>query len=146
MRKKDIMSTGAIGIIVITLSLATFFLMEIDRGAVSLWAIIFLLLSEVILFGGLIGLRLTGAKHGKVFLQAGIISTLLLYFIATLIVTLFAGAFRTRLNIFVLIEISIISVSAIITALMLAFAHRIEHNNEKDFKKIGTAEAKRGGF
>lgn len=146
MRKKGVMSICAIGIIVIVLSLAAFFLMEIERNPVTMWAFISLLISEVVLFGGLIGLRLTSAQYGKVFLKVGIGTTLLLYFIATLIVVLFSGAFREKLNIFILIELSIIAVSAVIAVLIIAFAHRIERSNEEDLKKTGTTEAKRGGF
>lgn len=142
MRKKGVASIGVIGILVITLSLATFFLMGIERGAVSLWAISFLLLSEVVLIGGIIGLRL----HGKLFLQAGIGTTLLLYFLATLISVLFAGALRERLNMFILIELGIIAVSAVIAVLILAFAHRMDRSSEEDIEKIETTQAKRGGF
>ena len=144
--KTGVMPTAVIGIIVAALSLAVFFLLEIEMIAVNVWALAFLLISELSLFGGLIGLRLAGAGNSRVFLRAGVTSALSLYFIATLVSILFAGAFSERVNTFILIELAIIALFAIIIIAMVATSHAIERRNEEDMKKVGTIEARRGGF
>ena len=144
--KNNIVSIGIIGIIVIALSLAVFFLSGVEKITINILALMFLLLSEFVLFGGLIGLRLNGANHGKVFLNAGIGTTLILYFLATLISTLFTGAFIEKLNRFILIEVVIIALSAIVMILVFASSRGIERSNEKDMSKVGNIKPKRGGF
>jgi len=144
--KNIVMPTGIIGIIVIILSLAVFFLLNIEKNAVNNWALTFLLLSEVALFGGLIWLRFSSARYGKVFLNAGIGTTLILYFITTLISVLFTGMFREKPNTFVLIELVIIAVFAIISVSIITSSHRVERSGEEDMTKIGNNEPKRGGF
>ena len=144
--KSGVVPTAVIGIIVVVLSLAVFFLLEIERINVNVWALSFLLISELAFFGGLIGLRFTNVNHSKVFHNAGVTTTLSLYFLATLISVIFAGAFRDNLNTFILIELAIIALFAIITIAIFASSRTIERRSEEDMKKVGTTEAKRGGF
>ena len=144
--KVGVISLGIIGTIIITFTLATFFLLGIERIAVNIWALAFLLLSETALFGGLIGLRFAGTDHSKLFLRAGISSALSLYFVATFVSVLFAGAFKERLNTFILIELAIISLFAIIIIAICAWSNVIARRSEADVKKVGNTEPKRGGF
>ncbi|MCL2365821.1 MAG: hypothetical protein FWC75_02110 [Oscillospiraceae bacterium] len=144
--KSGVLPISLIGIIMVALTLVAFFLLDIERIAVHIWALAFLLLSEVVLFGGLIGLRFAGASHSSVFLRAGVSTSLVLYFVATLISALFAGFFRDRINSFILIELAIIAFFAIITISILAWSRSIARRNEADMAKIGTNEPKRGGF
>jgi len=144
--KNGVMAIGVIGIIVIVFSIAAFFLLDIERIAVNSWALAFLLLSELTLFGGLIGLRFTGEYHSTVFLKSGVTTALSLYFIATLISALFAGSFRENLNIFILIELAIIAFVAIIIISTFAWSRRVARLNEEDMTKVGTNDPKRGGF
>ena len=144
--KNGIIAIGSIGVIIIAFTLAVFFLREIERIPVNNWALAFLLLSEAVLFGGLIGLRLIGTRHNKAFLRAGVASSLSLYFAATLISTLFAGMFRENLNTFILIQLAIVAMFAIVTIAVFASSRGIERHNQEDIHKVGTKEAKRGGF
>jgi peptidoglycan biosynthesis protein MviN/MurJ (putative lipid II flippase) len=105
-----------------------------------------LLLSEFVLFGGLIGLRFTGVNHSKVFLKAGITVSLSLYFIAVLVSVLFAGGFRENLNIFILIELAIIVLFAVIAISIFACSGGIKRREEYDAAKVGIGDPKRGGF
>ena len=144
--RNGVMPIGIIGIIVVAFSLAVFFLLDIEKSTLNLWALALLLLSEIVLFGGLIGLRFTGANHSKVFLNSGITVTLLLYFVATLISVLFAGAFMENLNTFFLIQLAIIALFVIITIFIFVWSRGITRHYEIDMAKIGTNEPKRGGF
>jgi len=144
--KTGVVAIGVIGIIVVAFSLTAFFLLNIERVAVNGWALAFLLLSELALFGGLIGLRFTGANHSKVFLESGVSVALSLYFASTLVSVLFAGAFRENLNTFILIELAVIALFAIITISIIAWSGSIARRNDSDTEKVGTNEPKRGGF
>jgi Na+/proline symporter len=138
--------TGVIGIIVIAFSLAAFFLLDIETSAVNVWALTFLLLSECVLFGGLMGLQFLRARHSNVFLRTGTATALFLYFAATVISVFFAGLFKEKLNTFILIELTIIALFAIVAISVFAFSRMIEHRSEEDTLKVGSNEPKRGGF
>jgi len=140
--KSSAISIGAIGVLIVAFSLAAFFILDIEKTAMNMWALTFLLLSEFILFGGLIGLRFTS----KVFLTAGFGTILFIYFGATLLNICFAKWFIVNLNTFILVEIAIITLFAIITITIFSFSRGIERRNEEDIKKIGSNEPKRGGF
>jgi hypothetical protein len=144
--KNGVVPIGVIGIIVVAFSLAAFFLLEIERSAVNGWAWAFLLLAEFVLFGGLIGLRFAGTSHNKAFLNSGVTTALSLYFIATMVSIFFTGVFKENPNTFILIELAIIALFAIITISVFACSRGIARSNEADMAKVGTNEPKRGGF
>ena len=144
--KIGVLLTGIIGLIVILFTVTAFFLMEIEKTPLNFWALAFLLLSEIVLFTGLICLRFAGINQNKVFLRSGIISALFMYFFATLISMLFIRGFKENLNIFILIQLAIIMLFAIIIISVFAFSMGIERRNQEDIKKVGNIEPKRGGF
>jgi FlaA1/EpsC-like NDP-sugar epimerase len=147
MKSKSSMSiVGIIGGIIVAFTLAAFFLLDYDRVAVHWWALTFLLLSEVVLFSGLVGLKYADRTYNGFFYRSGIFTTLSLYLLATLIVALLVGFFRENVNIFILIHLAIITLFAIIILLLYSFSRKLERQGEKDIKKIGTNEPKRGGF
>jgi len=140
------MPISIIGLIVMVFSVATFFLLDVERVAVNTWALVFLLLSELVLFGGMIALRFSGANYSRFFQKTGITTTLTLYFVVTLISVFFAGSFRGSINVFILIELAIIAFFAIILISFIAFSHKLERQSSEDTKKVGVNEPKRGGF
>ena len=142
----SILAIWIIGIIVFVLSLTGFFLLGIEKNALNVSALAFLLLSEIVLFVGLTVLRFFDVKHSNVFLKAGLTTTVSLYFLTTLISLFFTGAFREKLSVFIFIEIAIIALFAIITISIIAFSRMIERRNEEDVAKIGNNIPKRGGF
>ena len=144
--RSSILPIGIIAAIVLALTLAAFFLLDIEKIAANIWALSFLLLSICALFGGLIGLRFTNPRHDGVFTRVGVTAALSLYFGATLISVFFAGLFKERLNTFIFIELAIIAFFAIIIVSILAFSRRIARRNEEDMAKVGGSEPKRGGF
>jgi len=146
MRNNNGLLLGIIGLIVIVFTITAFFLLDIERTTVTYWALAFLLLSEATLFGGLIALRSTGAGHNKLFLRVGVSTALTLYFVATFISVLFANLFAERINTFILIQLAIIALFAIITISIIAWSRSSAHQNERDYKKVGSKEPKRGGF
>lgn len=137
---------GISGAIIIAFTLGAFFLLDIERIALYIWALAFLLLSEVILCLGLLGAMSLGANHSKVFARTGLTGVLSLYFISTLISVVFVGKFVEKLNSFILMELGIISLFAIVAMSVLAFSRNIKRINDKDAQKVGSNEPKRGGF
>ncbi|MDR2599021.1 MAG: hypothetical protein LBC73_01945 [Oscillospiraceae bacterium] len=144
--KNGVIAISLIGIIVIAFTLATFFLLEIEKSVVNIWALSFLLLSEVTLFAGLISLRFTGEKHNTLFVRAGFSVALSLYFIITLVSVLFAASFEEHLKTFILIELAIIALFVIAAISIFTWSRGIARRNEVDMTKIGTKEPKRGSF
>jgi len=138
---------GIIGAIVTIFTIAAFFLLGFERLAIHWWALTFLLLSEIIFFGGIMGLSLLKGDHNKVFLRTGISTALFLYLIATVIgVILFVGIVRLNLNYFILIHLAIVSLFGIAAVLILAASRRIAASDEKSYDAVGETKAKRGGF
>jgi len=146
MNKSGILPLLAVGVIFIGLTLAVFFLLEIEQIAISFWALGFLLLSEVVFIGGLIILRVSDSPSNGVFLKAGVTSSLILYFIATLITVLISGIFTERVNTFILIQIGIISFFLVAIIMLALFSKNIANRNAIDAEKVGSKEVKRGGF
>ena len=144
--KNSIVPLGIIGIIIVAFSVVAFILLDVETTTVNKWALAFLLLSEFVLFGGLIGLRFTGTELSKAFLRVGVSTVLLLYFIATLVSMLFAGAFQENLNTFILMELALIVLFSIISIAIIAWSRKIARSNEADMAKVGTNEPKRGGI
>jgi len=140
------LATGIIGGIVIVFTVALFLLLNFERATVHWAAFGFLLLSEIILFGGLIGVRFAGDSFGKLFIRAGLSSTLFLYFVFTLISFVIAGLFEENLNLFIMLQITIVSLFVIIAIATLAIARRVAITNEKDAEKVNVTEPKRGKF
>ena len=125
LRKIVGMPLGIVGIIVVTFTMISFFLLGIEKSPLYISALMFLLISEIALFGGLIWLGQSGENHSKIFLRIGFMLTLGLYFAVTLITVLLAGIFYDNVNLFILLEFSIIVVFAIILIVVFAFSRRI---------------------
>ena len=147
MRNKSVtLPISAIGVIVVLFTLAMYFLLDIERNALNRWALGFLLLSEVIMFGGLIALRRAAPVHSSVFVKSGVTAALSLYFATTINSVFLSGLFTNNLNAFILIELGILALFAIVTITILAFSGSIGRRSNEDASKTGSNEAKRGGF
>jgi len=134
------------GTLVMAFTIAAFFLLGIERIPVNKWALVFLVLSELALFGGLIGLRSVDEDHNKVFLKSGVTTSLLLYFIVTLASMLLTGQFQENPRTFIVIELAILVFFAIVTVAICAWSPAIAGRDEADREKIGTGGPKRGEF
>jgi len=129
LRKIVGMPLGIAGILVVTFTIVSFFLLGIEKSHLYISALVFLLISEIALFGGLIWLRLSGENHSRVFLRSGFMVTLGLYFAVTLVTVLLAGIFYDNVNLFILLEFSIIAIFSIILIAVFAFSRRISKSD-----------------
>jgi len=144
--KNSVLPLVAIGAILIGLTLAVFFLLEIERTEIALWALGALLLAEVVLIGGLIALRTSTSPANGIFLKAGVTSSLIIYFAATFITVLISGIFANMINVFVLLQLGIIAFFLIAVVLVATFAKSIANRSVIDAQKVNNHEPKRGGF
>jgi len=138
---------GFVGAIVIGFTLVAFFLLDFERLAIHWWALFFLLLSELVFFGGLISIPSMRGERNKVFLRAGLGTALFLYFAATAITVIsFTWFFSINLNHFILIQLAIVAFFGVVSVLMLSFSRRIAAVDQKSRDAVSETEAKRGGF
>ena len=144
--KSGVLPILIVGLIVVGLTLAGFFLLNFDRTVVGVWALAFLLLSEVALFGGLIAVRLKSEGHAPVFMRAGVSVALVLYFLATLVIFFTSRLFSANVNAYIFLQLATVAFFAIIIVSLLAVSRRINQRNMIDSEKVNTTEAKRGGF
>lgn len=141
MRRGNGTTIGIIGAILVGFTLIAFFLLNIERIGLYLWALTFLLVAEIVLCTGLIATKSLGANHSKVFVKSGIIGSLFLYFLATLISVLSVRLFENKPGTFIILEFGIIVLFAIIILSILAFSQRIADNDRKIVEDRGFMEA-----
>ena len=144
--RNTVIPISIIGLIAAAFTLTAFFLLEIPKTPVNIWALVFLLFSETVLVLGIIMLRFSKARYSGAFLKAGITIVLTLYFFAALLCVFMAGGFSERLNTFILLELAVIAVTAVLIIAVLAYSGILERRYTEDSKKSGDHTPKRGGF
>lgn len=136
-----------IGIIVVAVSIVVFATRSISVIPVYQVAFGFLLLAEVVFFVGLI---FSPSKEigDKIISVAGITSMSIIYLIATIILSLFAGFFMGNLKNFVVIEIVIVAICAVIGIVIVMFSRRAATSDKKlnDGENHNSDTPKRGGY
>ena len=138
---------GIVGAIVCIFTLAAFFLISFERQTIHLWALVFILLSEFVFFGAMVGIPFLKGKHSTVFLRTGLGTALFLYFMITVVCAIiFAWLVGVSVNHFVLINCAIIALFGIISVLIMAFSRRNAVVDERSRAAVEETTAKRGGF
>ena len=130
-RMKGVKSTGAIGALIVVFTIIAFFLLNIERDALHIWALSFLLLAEVALFSGLILIRFAGGGHSPVFLRSGVTTTLILYLAVTFASMLTVPWFKEHLNRFILMQLLFIVAATVIVIAMLMFSRKISDDDSQ---------------
>lgn len=122
------------GLIVIAMTLLIFFLgfSKQPKIFIDYISLIFIIFSEVILFGGMILVLYNGAKVNKIIMRAGVISTLFLYWIFTILTSVFFKLmFNDNVSTFVIIQFMAIAIVAIIIISLVIFASQVERSNSR---------------
>jgi len=132
--------------IIVIFTLTAFFLLNIELTTINIWALIFILVSEIAAFITFAYLRVSENCRNNIFLKSGTIVSVSLYFIASLIFNIIAIMFMNNMNIFILIQVALISLFAIIIILLFSLAARIHKRNIEDIAKKDINEPKRGGL
>lgn len=122
---------GVIGTIIVIFTLSAFFLSDAEKTALYSWAFTFLLLAEIVLCAGLTAVKASGTNHHNIFVRSGISAALFLYTAAALIMVLFMRLFENRLHTYILFQLGIIALFAIVILLILTFSRRIADSNRQ---------------
>jgi hypothetical protein len=142
MRRHTLYTIG-IFLIAIIVTVAGFFLRDIERIALNYWAFGFLLFSLVLSLVSLITIK------DNVFYNAAVISAVWLYQIAIIATMFFVKSFSEAVNKFILMEIAINALFFIVAILIIASSKYVHDSNAKTFEKLNNGDyntPKRGGF
>lgn len=112
--KMKMLLTLAIGIIIIAVTLVIFLVgFSIGEKTTLHWlSMLFVLISEVALIGGLIFMSIRVERLNETLLKAGITSTLFIYFVITVLLAVFKPLFAGNLNAFITIQVTMIGIAA----------------------------------
>jgi hypothetical protein len=126
--------TGLIGLIVISVTLVGFFIGfgNGQKENIDYIALVFVLISELVLFGMMIFIDNFKNKANGLFLHSGIISALVLYWIATTLISiLLPGVLKDNINAFITVQILVLALSAIIVLLIIIASSAVKDKGEK---------------
>jgi hypothetical protein len=130
-----LLATGIIGLIVIAFTIIAFFLLNIERNAIQRTGLIFLLLSQIVLFIGLIVIRFL-KKNSVVFIGSALSVTLVIYFFVTLSTVVLTGKFIQNFNTFVLLQIFIVAQLSVVIVIIFTVGHKIAKTDNNTLKKM----------
>ncbi len=132
MTKNDkILSAAVIGAIVILATFLIFFLTNPQKTSLEGISFLFILISEIILFAVIIFMVSKRLKSNKAVIQIGIIFTLSIYFIITVMISLLRHVFKNNINGFILTNILIIAITAVICVLLFVVSLKISATDQK---------------
>lgn len=132
MRKNDkMLSAVVIGAIVILTTFLIFFLTNPKKTSLDGISFLFILISEIILFVVIIFMVSKRLQLNKGIIQIGIISTLSVYFIITVLISILRHVFKNNINGLILINIIIIAVTAVICILLFVVSLKISASDQK---------------
>lgn len=127
-----VVSTTAIGIILIVITIAVFFLgTESPLETLDWLALSFILISEMALFGFFICFALMVHSSNKCIIRTGILSTLSIYLVVSVLLAIFRNAFFENQNAFVMINLILICIVAIICILLNFVASQVRSIDSK---------------
>ncbi|SHI56753.1 hypothetical protein SAMN05444401_1023 [Clostridium amylolyticum] len=133
-RRNKVFSNIAIGAIVIIITLVLFFVgfEKVEKTNLDYLALMFILVSETALFGGLILLIINEAPMSGIIIRSGIISTLSIYWLLTIITYLiYKNAYKDSLGGFVAVQLILLALAAIISISLFMAASNVHASNTK---------------
>lgn len=139
-----------IGAIFIILTLFVFLsVTSAPRGIADWLGLSFILLSELAVFGYALYFFSASAKSGRRIYQVGILSTLTVYWVVTLMLSLFRNVFADNIKYFILLNAALIGITAIISVLLNSAASFIQTSNSRtklELENKQFTKGKRGDF
>lgn len=131
---KKILETGfivIIGFIVLAATLSIYMLLDFTKTYASITGITFVLFSEFALFFGIIALVSGQDSRNNIFLNAGIVSLLLLYCIATTAICLFSGRFDNKISFLWFFEVIAFAVTVVVGGVTFLVSARIDNSDQR---------------
>jgi hypothetical protein len=132
--KTKTLANSVIAAIVISITLRVFLTVNAAnaRTAIDWYALVFVLISEAALFGGIIYTTTAKRQSNNMLIKLGIISTLFFYWIATIVISTFTrGIFANSVGGFVAIQMVLCAITAIIIIILYMSAVSIAAKDEK---------------
>lgn len=120
-------STAIIGLIVISITVAVFFLVTATpRESLDWWALSFVLLSELLVFGGLIYLTMSASVSGGHIILTGILSSLSIYWGISVALAVLRNMFADHQNTYIVVNIILIGFVLIISVMLNMTALKVQ--------------------
>ncbi len=139
-------STYAIAVLFVT---AGFFLLDIDKIALYIWAYSSLLFSLSVSLVSTIILASKMIAKDALFFNAGFGSAICIYQVLVIISILFINSFRYHIGAFIFLEIAIFVLFVVVSIVVHVSSTHIYEKNMKSLEKLNNAEVdipKRGGL
>lgn len=121
-----------IGVVVIVATIVVFVFgdMAKPKGSIDILGLIFILVSEVLLFTSIHVLNISKETRHSVFIKSGLISTLVLYWIVTtLFYILVKGFYISNMGGFLTVNIIFLAITSITCILIFAVYNKVRESN-----------------
>lgn len=119
-----------IGFVILAATFGVYMLFDFTKNTDSYIGIAFVLFSELALFLGIIRFGISQDTLNRIFAKAGIISTLVLYCIATVTLCLFSGIFNNLSSLWIF-EIIALALMIVIVSVILLLSGGINSSEQK---------------
>ena len=130
-------TTALIGILVFLVTIFLFFILTEDTTIVSWVSLIFIIVAEIGLFGGLIIADILADKSAGVMMRSGINGVLSIYAIVSIITSIvFMINANDTVKALITIQIVIAAVSAILIILITSISKSVGENSKNVFKSV----------
>lgn len=133
-KRSKVFSNISIGVIAIIITLVLFFVgfEKVEKNSLDYLALMFILVSEVALFAGLILLIINEAPMSSIIIRSGVISTLSIYWLLTIITYLvYKNAYKDSIGGFVAVQLILMALAAIISISLFMAASNVHASNIK---------------
>lgn len=133
-KRSKVFSNISIGVIAIIITLVLFFVgfEKVEKNSLDYLALMFILVSEVALFAGLILLIINEAPMSSIIIRSGVISTLSIYWLLTIITYLvYKNAYKDSIGGFVAVQFILMALAAIISISLFMAASNVHASNIK---------------
>ncbi len=136
MSRKNL-TIGIIGTVVILITLIMFFTLKEQFVTIEWLALMFILMAEIIFFGGLILTENIAKDYEGLFLRSGVYSALTIFSIASLVISLiFMFAFTDSTKTFIVLQLLLWAIATIIVTLIITLGSSILQRNSKTEEAI----------
>jgi len=139
-RKVRTLVTIGIGLIVFIVTLIIFFLgyTNHSKEGIDWLSLIFVLISEIALFGGTSVILSKNYSSSRMLLVSGIISTLSVYWIVASVLSVFSkNIFKDNIRGFATTQIVILAIALIISIALYAFGINVnEHDSKLEYSRL----------
>ena len=127
-----LVSTAIIGLIVVGITTAVFFLgTAAPRTTLDWLSLLFLLFSEFLVFGMLIYLTISASSSSQRIIRAGILSTIGIYWLISIVLVFLRNLFTEHQNTFIITNIILIGIVIIISLLLNMTASKVRLSESK---------------